>query len=299
MTKRALYILIILLVILGAGAFFALRPGEPVDSSNQNATSTPGENGGEEITEEPVLNSMVRVASPAVGATVVSPLSISGEARGGWYFEASFPVKILDANGAVLGEHYAQAQGDWMTENFVPFTSTLSFRTPTTQTGTLVLQKDNPSGLPENDAEVRIPVRFGNVASSQTRLATLYFYNEDKDKDSSGNILCSAAGLQAVERRIPVSITPIQDTIRALIAGGVTSAEASQGLETEFPLDRVTLTAASLSGGVLTLTFNDPLNETSGGSCRVSILRAQIEATAKQFGGVNSVRIMPESVFQP
>jgi len=60
----------------------------------------------------------------------------------------------------VLGQIPAQAQGDWMTENFVPFAATLDFTTPTTATGSLILEKDNPSGLPENDKQLTIPVKF-------------------------------------------------------------------------------------------------------------------------------------------
>ena len=103
----------------------------------------------------------ITVATPVANSLVTSPLSITGTARGTWYFEASFPVQLLDASGTVIAEHYASAQGEWMTENFVPFSDTLVFtpQTPGT-TGTLVLKRDNPSGLPENDAEVRIPVRF-------------------------------------------------------------------------------------------------------------------------------------------
>jgi hypothetical protein len=91
---------------------------------------------------------------------VASPLTVTGEARGNWYFEASFPVKLLDANGNEIVVSYAQAQGEWMTEDFVPFMSTLTFAAPSTPTGTLVLQKDNPSGLPENDNSVSVPVTF-------------------------------------------------------------------------------------------------------------------------------------------
>jgi hypothetical protein len=47
-----------------------------------------------------------------------------------------------------------------MTPDFVPFAVVLSFSPPTTSTGTLVLERSNPSGLPENAGEVRIPVRF-------------------------------------------------------------------------------------------------------------------------------------------
>ena len=105
-------------------------------------------------------NENVTVSSPGVNALVTSPLTITGEARGPWYFEATFPVMILDANGEKLGAHYAQAEGEWMTTEFVPFTAELEFETPKTATGTLVLLKDNPSGLPEHDDSVSIPVRF-------------------------------------------------------------------------------------------------------------------------------------------
>ncbi len=111
--------------------------------------------------ETPVsVVSPVHVFTPEAESLVTSPLPVTGEARGTWYFEASFPVRIEDANGKMLGQVPAQAQGEWMTESFVPFVATLPFATSTTATGFLVLQKDNPSGLPEYDAEVRVPVRF-------------------------------------------------------------------------------------------------------------------------------------------
>lgn len=104
--------------------------------------------------------SVIQVAGPLPNAVVASPLVVTGRARGTWYFEASFPVKLFDANNVELATGVAQAQGDWMTENFVPFTVTLVYPTPATATGTLVLYKDNPSGLPENDASVSVPVTF-------------------------------------------------------------------------------------------------------------------------------------------
>ncbi len=103
---------------------------------------------------------IIKVSSPVVGALVGSPLVVTGEARGNWYFEASFPVRLYDANGKELAVVPAQAQGEWMTTEFVPFSVTLTFEIPTTPTGTLVLEKDNPSGLPEFDDEISIPVRF-------------------------------------------------------------------------------------------------------------------------------------------
>jgi len=94
------------------------------------------------------------------GGSVRSPLQVVGEARGPWFFEASFPVTLLDANGSVLAQSPAQASGEWMTEGLVPFAAQLSFPPPTTPTGTLVLTKNNPTGLPEHADEVRMTVHF-------------------------------------------------------------------------------------------------------------------------------------------
>ncbi len=103
---------------------------------------------------------LIHVTSPTTGQVIKSPIIITGEARGNWYFEASFPVRILDANNKVLAAKPAQALSDWMTTDFVPFSVKLEFIAPTTDTGFLVLAKDNPSGLPEHDDEFRIPIRF-------------------------------------------------------------------------------------------------------------------------------------------
>jgi hypothetical protein len=94
------------------------------------------------------------------GETVKSPLVVTGEARGTWYFEALFPIKMYDSNGKLLGSIPAQAQSDWMTENFVPFVALLVFETPTTDSGMLILEKDNPSGMPQNADQYEIPIKF-------------------------------------------------------------------------------------------------------------------------------------------
>jgi len=93
-------------------------------------------------------------------ALIKSPLEISGRARGSWFFEASFPIQLLDQKGAVLAQTVGQAQGDWMTTDLVPFVAELKFETPLGDTGILVFKRDNPSGLPQNDASFTLPIRF-------------------------------------------------------------------------------------------------------------------------------------------
>jgi hypothetical protein len=87
----------------------------------------------------------------------------SGQARGSWFFEASFPVRLEGADGRILAITQAQAVGDWMTNEFVPFTFTLPFTyTATTQSYWLVLAKDNPSGQAGNNQSLRVLVRTLN-----------------------------------------------------------------------------------------------------------------------------------------
>ncbi len=168
--------------------------------------------------------------------------------------------------------------------------------------------KPCPAGL---SAGLRVTVHGTRIEGGSVRVATisevqpaamrtvrLYYYNPANDQ-GPGGVQCSSKGLVAVEREIFRTLTPIQDSVRLLLRGELTDEERAQGITTEFPLPGLELAGAALDGGTLTLTFRDPQNKTSGGSCRVSILWAQIEATAKQFPEVQKVRFMPEELFQP
>lgn len=134
---------------------------------------------------------------------------------------------------------------------------------------------------------------------TKTRKITIYYYNPQADKDESGNVLCTRAGLAPLAREIPLTKTPIQDAINLLLKGGLTASEKQAGITTEFPLPGLVLIGADLAGGILTLEFDDPLNRTSGGSCRAGVLWFQIEATARQAAGADRVRFLPDTLFQP
>jgi len=110
---------------------------------------------------------LIRLTSPQPLAMVNSPLLIEGEARGYWFFEASFPVVLVNWDGLIIAEGIATADGEWMTEEFVPFTAELVFENsfaPSTpdfmKRGAIIMQKDNPSGLPENDDALEVPIIF-------------------------------------------------------------------------------------------------------------------------------------------
>ena len=110
---------------------------------------------------------LIKIEFPKPLNVIESPLTLTGQARGGWFFEASAPVVLTDWDGKIIAEGHVEAQGNWMTSEFVPFKGTLTFTSPYTpggqdtfKRGTLIFKKDNPSGLPENDDALEIPVRF-------------------------------------------------------------------------------------------------------------------------------------------
>ena len=107
------------------------------------------------------------IEQPKPLAVVSSPLMISGKARGNWFFEASAPVVLTDWDGKIVAEGVIHADGEWMTTEFVPFSGQLIFVSPykdgdqaALKRGTLIFKKDNPSGLPENDKSLEIPIAF-------------------------------------------------------------------------------------------------------------------------------------------
>ncbi len=95
---------------------------------------------------------------------ISSPLKIIGEAKGDWFFEANFPVFVVNWDGLIIAQGVAQAKSDWMTENFVPFEAELKFTKPEYKNnGAIIFKKDNPSGLPANDAAYEMPILFEDV----------------------------------------------------------------------------------------------------------------------------------------
>ncbi|MFZ2484953.1 MAG: Gmad2 immunoglobulin-like domain-containing protein [Minisyncoccia bacterium] len=106
---------------------------------------------------------LIRLTYPRPNQEIASPLVITGEARGYWFFEASFPVMLVDWDGRIIAQGIATAKEEWMTENFVPFEATLTFEVDPnvySKRGALILQKDNPSGLPEHDDALEIPITY-------------------------------------------------------------------------------------------------------------------------------------------
>ena len=71
----------------------------------------------------------VIVSSPVSDSIIKSPLSVSGMAKGTWFFEGNIPVSLEFEDGTVIAQVGAMAESEWMTEDFVPFSTEISFTT--------------------------------------------------------------------------------------------------------------------------------------------------------------------------
>jgi hypothetical protein len=157
--KLLLGIILAIFIVLAAVLLQGMNTNEPTSvpqAPSPAATSAPTP------PNQNPSHPLIKLESPLENQLVRSPLRISGQARGNWFFEATFPVVLTNWDGLIIAQGVASAEGDWMTEEFVPFTAELKFVSDTTVSnrGSLILQKANPSGLSVNDDAYEITVLF-------------------------------------------------------------------------------------------------------------------------------------------
>jgi hypothetical protein len=234
----------------------------------------------------------IKITQPMSDDTVSSPMEITGTAKGTWFFEGSFPVKLVDKNGKTIAEVPAQALREWMTTDFVPFRAILDFSAPSGSEGTLILSRDDPSGqaMPE---EVRIPVILGKNEGMKVKVFfnSLYFDPESQNCEK----------VYAVERVVPKTKAVAKASLVELL-DGITEGEKGGGYYTNIN-SGVKLKSVVIVNGVAKADFSSELESGVGGSCRTAAIRAQITETLKQFPTVKSAVISvegkTEGILQP
>lgn len=143
------------LVIAVLGVLVLVVPSKAPVEEAPSAPHSPPVSGG------PVgIPDLIVIESPLPDQVIKSPVTVRGRARGSWFFEASFPVSIVDASGEELARVPVMTAEEWMTTDFVEFSGQVTFKEPFTDIGKIVFEKDNPSGLPEHDRKFEMPVRF-------------------------------------------------------------------------------------------------------------------------------------------
>lgn len=274
--------------------------GCPVSESYPRQCQSPdGKSFTEDIGNELEKINLIKIENPRPHQSIESPLFIKGEAKGNWYFEASFPVKLFDDNDFLLGVKPAQALGDWMTEDFVEFAVTLPFAVPSTKKGRLVLEKDNPSGLLEEADELIVPVYFKEMPETPKEFMTVKIFLSDSRFVGEPYFDCSRT--IAVERQVPKTSGVARAALEALLRGA-TQEEINQGFNSNIN-PGVRMKKLTIENGVAKVDFDEQLDFQVGGSCRVAAIRAQITETLKQIPTVEDVIISidgrTEDILQP
>ncbi len=238
-----------------------------------------------------VQSSDIIIDSPLTNQLMTSPGTVEGRAKGHWFFEGIFPVRLLDAGGGEIARASAQAQSDWMTSGFVPFRAELKFDKATTATGTLILERNNPSGLSENEGRIEVPVHL-----KVTALKIKIFFGNNKL-----NPQAECDKVFPVEREVPQIEAVARAALEELLKGPI-GQEKSDGFFTAINPD-VKIQNLLIKNGVAEVDFNEQLEYEVGGSCRVFAIRSQIIETLKQFPGIEEVIIsidgQTEDILQP
>lgn len=225
---------------------------------------------------------------------IALPIVIEGEAPGSWFFESSFPIEITSlSDQSVIVKTVAKAKSNWMTNEMVPFSA--SIPESNYSGGAIIrLKKDNPSGLLKNDKIVEIPITIVLKTPGVTKEILIFFAT------SGGSDDCVT--VSPVKRIIPIGNEAVARFAVDDLLKGPTVQEKSLGYITEINQD-VKINKLTLSDGLLKIDFNDALQSKVGGSCRVTLIRSQIENTLKQFSTVRKVVIsvngQSEGILQP
>jgi hypothetical protein len=256
-------------------------PAKPCGFRQQKETKTNIIVGGKTATSADEIKDEIKLSIPKSNEIVSSPLVVEGSVKGSWFFEASFPIKLIGEDGKILTTGIASAQSDWMTEDFVPFKSTLNFNPGSSTIGMLVLQNDNPSGLPENDKQFGIPVKFSNQEKITVKV---YFGNLNFNPNAIDSSL-----VYPMLREVNKTQLTARAALEELLTGP-TEAEKSQGYYTSIN-PGVKINSLTITRGVAKVDFDEQMDFQMGGSCRVTAIRAQIVETLKQFPTVKNVII--------
>ncbi len=274
--------------------------GYPVLESYPRQCKMPdGKTFTEDIGNELEKSNLIKVSNPRPNQIIENPLFVKGEARGLWFFEASFPVKLFDDNGFLLGITTAQSLENWMTEDFVPFSATLHFAVPSVSKGRLILEKDNPSGLPEHADELIIPVYFKETPEVSQEFMMVKIFLSDSHFVGEPYFDCSRT--VAVERQVSKTLAVAKTATEALLRGA-TQEEINKGFVSNIN-SGVRIQSLTIENRVAKIDFDKQLEFQVGGSCRVAAIRSQITETLKQFPTVDNAIISidgrTEDILQP
>lgn len=215
------------------------------------------------------------VAVPEAGATVTSPLLVSGFARA---FENAFAWRIKDAAGGERASGFGLAEaeepgtyGPFRLEIFIPALAEPAF--------TLELFTNSAKDGSEQDL-VSIPL---NLLSTKA-VAFDVFFRSDRKNDSD-----SCAVVFPVTRTMAQTAALGRTSLYVLL-NGPSDEEIAAGYRTAFPSE-IHIATIVISNETATVDLSPSTLEVTD-ACRRQTMRAQIEKTLLQFPAIQNVEII-------
>ncbi len=228
----------------------------------------------------PIAENDIVVELPVDGAIVSDAfVDIAGRARtaGG-----ALHVRLKNATGVVI----AESDLDVTATDGNPygrFGQTLSFTSAPSGDGTIEMMR-----VGGNDSAIVRHVKFVSSMPANGLTVKVYF---NKSAVTGGSSTADECGVvYPVDRTVDDKSAAFRSTIEALL-GGPTPDEKAAGYATLIP-DGVKLkSVAADADGIVTADFTPALTRRVVGTCRISAIRSQIEATLRQFPEVHGVVI--------
>jgi hypothetical protein len=237
-------------------------------------------------------DSNIVVSEPKSNDIVTSPFKVTGKAR---VFENQFNYRLKGSDGSILAQGNPTANAPDVGQ-FGPFEFQVTFP-PNSVSGTLEVFDSSPKDGSEIDM-VTVPLTLkasDTAVTGDTMSVKVYFANSKMDPE----VTCEK--VFPVERVIPKTQSTAKVAIEELLKGPTADEKTAQ--YTTQLNDGVVLNKLTIVDGVAKVDFSAKMDEKMGGSCRVGLIRRQIEETLKQFPSIKSVVISvegrTEDILQP
>ena len=218
--------------------------------------------------------------APQSNEMIASPQNVAGWLDNSWAFEGNFVISLFDGNNKEIYRGPA-SMPDWMTPGLSGFTALMKFNSPTTPTGTLRIENDNPSGLPEHDKHIDIPVQF---ATTEQLTLKAFFANTKYDPQ-----MLDCSNVYPVVRTVPYTLGTAKAALEQLLLGP-TAEEKSAGFVTSIN-PGVKINSIKIENGTAYVDFDETLQKAVGGSCRTGQIISQIKTTLAQFPTITNTVI--------
>jgi len=181
-SKTNTFLLLILIILMVVAISIMSKDKEAYLPMFEDNTKVENNNQAEDFNNEVFGNKDDLISfSIEPGQKVSGKMTITGEIKGGYFFEGNILVSILDSNKNVLINGYGTATTDWMTASPVPFTASIDFTGLTQGKAYIEIQNDDPSGGEGGPAKkILIPVIIKDSGSFNLEVTDENFEEQQK-----------------------------------------------------------------------------------------------------------------------